>query len=312
MDTVRLGRTGLEVSVVGLGCGGSSRLGLQTGGDEAHATRVVEHAIESGINFIDTSITYGTEAAVGRAIQGKRDRVVISTKASTMCDDRAITAADLAESLDRSLSDLNTDYIDVFHLHSLRVEQYPHCLEVLLPELQRQQRAGKVRFLGVTEIFNQDPSHTMLQAVMPDGHFDVAMVGFNLLNPSARRTVFPAATQHDVGTLVMFSVRRALSRPTVLAELVAGLVASGQLDANELDRDDPLGFVSDFAGVGSIVEAAYRFCRHEPGANVILTGTGDPDHLDHNIRAILKPPLPALISDRLNELFGHVDTVSGN
>lgn len=312
MDTVRLGRTGLEVSVVGLGCGGSSRLGLQTGGDQTHATRVVQHAMDRGINFIDTSITYGTEPAVGRAIQGRRDQVVVSTKASSMRDDRGVTAAELAASLEHSLADLNTDYIDVFHLHSLRVDQYPHCLEVLLPELQRQQRAGKIRFLGVTEIFNRDPTHAMMQAVVKDEHFDVVMVGFNLLNPSARHSVFPVTMQHDVGTLVMFAVRRALSRPAVLAELVAGLVASGHIGENELDRDDPLGFISEVAGVQTIVEAAYRFCRHEPGANVILTGTGDPEHLDHNIAAILAPPLPESLAARLRALFGHVDTVSGN
>ena len=80
MEHVRLGRTGVEVSVAGLGCGGHSRLGMANGHDEAHATRIVEAALDLGIDFIDTARAYGTEVAVGKALHGRRDKVVISTK----------------------------------------------------------------------------------------------------------------------------------------------------------------------------------------------------------------------------------------
>ena len=312
METIRLGRTGLEVSVAGLGCGGKSRLGLGTGHDEAHATAIVEHAIDCGINLIDTARLYGTEAAVGKAIRGKRDRVVLSTKGAPVRGDELVSASDLATSLEDSLTSLDTDYVDVFHLHGLTLDAYPHAIETLLPELQRQQQAGKIRFLGVTEVFARDTTHRTIQEVVVGGHFDVVMVGFNLLNPSARTHVFPHATQRDIGTMIMFAVRRALSQPDVLADLVAGLVAEGVVHESEVDAGDPLGFVRDFADVSSLLEAAYRFCRHEPGAGVILTGTGDAAHLDANVRAILAPPLPAMLTERLNRIFGHVDSVSGN
>jgi len=61
-----------------------------------------------------------------------------------------------------------------------------------------------------------------------------------------------------------------------------------------------------------VVEAAYRFCRHEPGADVVLTGTGDTAHLEANIAAIQAGPLAANIQDRLTRLFGGVDSISGN
>ncbi|MEJ0066744.1 MAG: hypothetical protein WDM85_16110 [Caulobacteraceae bacterium] len=61
-----------------------------------------------------------------------------------------------------------------------------------------------------------------------------------------------------------------------------------------------------------MVEAAYRFCRYEPGAHVILTGTGDPEHLKANIESILAPPLPPETQARLRTIFGRVDSVSGN
>lgn len=312
MERVRLGRTGLAVGVAGLGCGGHSRLGMATGHDEAHATRVVEEALDLGIDFIDTARAYGTEVAVGKALRGRRDRVVISTKSSPRDGDGMLSAARLRESLEKSLRRLGTDYVDVFHLHGVAQEQLEHVARVLVPEMERFREEGKVRFLGATEHFGADTSHRMFRQVLPTGLFDVIMVGFNLLNPSARHTVFPLAERHDVGTLVMFAVRRALSRPDALRELVGELIARGEVEAGSVERDDPLGFVADAPEVGSIVDAAYRFCRHEPGTHVILTGTGNADHLRENVASILRPPLPAALALRLREIFGTVDSVSAN
>ncbi len=312
MQTLKLGRTGLEVSVAGLGCGGHSRLGMTAGKDEAHAARVVSHALDLGINFIDTARAYRTESAVGKAIAGRRDTVVVSTKVSPGRGDSLLTARELTASLEKSLTRLGTDYVDVFHLHGVRREQYDHCVDVLVPEMQKQRDLGKLRFLGITEQFVGDPGHRMLQRALPDDHFDVIMVGFSLLNPSARERVFPHTLANDVGTLIMFAVRRALSRPEALKELVAGLVERGEVDARHLNGDDPLHFVREHSDVSSIVEAAYRFCRYEPGAHVILTGTGNANHLTQNVAAIQAPPLPTEVSAMLRQLFGGVDSVSGN
>ncbi|MGH7734609.1 MAG: aldo/keto reductase, partial [Gemmatimonadales bacterium] len=97
-----------------------------------------------------------------------------------------------------------------------------------------------------------------------------------------------------------------------LREAVAGLIAHGEADGGAIDAADPLGFVVRDGGAKSVVEAAYRFCRHEPGSQVILTGTGDVAHLEANLAAIQAPPLPAEILARLQRLFGTVDSVSGN
>ena len=312
MQRVKLGRTGLEVSAVGLGCGGHSRLGMAAGKDEAHATRVVEAALDLGIDFIDTARAYGTEAAVGKAIRGKRDRVVLSTKALPAGASGLLGQSELRDSIERSLERLGTDYIDVFHLHGVVVEHYRHCVDVLLPELERAKAAGKVRFVGITERFGTDTAHEMLKVALPDDRFDVIMVGHNLINPSARRSVFPITRKNDVGTLIMFAVRRALTTPDLAREVVTALIERGAVDARRVDARDPLGFVTAHPGVKSLTEAAYRFCRHEPGAHVILTGTGSVEHLRENVESILAPKLPSEITARLAEIFGGVDSVSGD
>ncbi len=312
MQTVRLGRTGLDVTVAGLGCGGHSRLGMANGHDEAHASRIVDAAVGLGINFIDTARAYGTEAAVGKALRGRRDRVVLSTKALPVGASGPLDAAALRASLDASLERLGTDYVDIFHLHGVLADQYAHCVDVLLPELVRAREAGKIRHIGITERFGNDTNHTMLARALPEDHFDVIMVGHNLINPSARRSVFPMTIANDVGTLIMFAVRRALTSHATARAVVAQLIEAGAIDARRVDRDDPLGFLTADPSVKSLVEAAYRFCRHERGAHVILTGTGSVEHLRENVEAILAPPLPAEITARLTQIFGAVDSVSGD
>jgi len=314
MQTVRLGRTGLEVSVAGLGCGGHSRLGMARGRDVHHAADIVRRALDLGVTFIDTARAYGTEEAVGLGVKGRREAAVISTKAGIgRGSGELVSAADMARYVDESLAKLATDHIDVFLLHGLRLPEYRHAVDVILPELEKQKAAGKIRFIGASEQFGADTGHKLLQqALAEDDPFDVVMVGFNLLNPSARQRVFPATRANDVGTLIMFAVREALSRPDELKKLVGELVARGEIDAAKVAADHPLGFLRQAPGAPSVVEAAYRFCRHEPGAQVILTGTGDPAHLQANIEAILAPPLPADVLARLEDIFGRVDSVSGN
>ncbi len=314
MQTVRLGRTDAEVSVAGLGCGGASRLGMARGASAEEAAKVVSRALDLGVTFIDTARAYGTEEAVGLGMpaNGRRDALFLSTKVSPARGERVLTADELGESLDQSLKRLGTDHVDVFHLHGLALDHYDRAVEILVPELKRQQAAGKIRFLGVTEGFGRDTGHAMLRRALPDDHFDVVMTGFNLLNPSARARVFPETRKHDVGTLVMFAVRRSLSDPAALREAVARLVANGEVEAAALNADDPLGFLRPYAASGALTEIAYRFCRHEPGAEVILTGTGDISHLEANLAAIQGPPLPPEARERLDHLFGAVDSLSGN
>jgi aryl-alcohol dehydrogenase-like predicted oxidoreductase len=313
MQTVRLGRTGLQVSVAGLGCGGHSRLGLAKGRDVHHAADMVRSALDLGVTFIDTARAYGTEEAVGLGLKGRRGEAVISTKAGVgRGGGQLVSAAEMAGYVDESLTKLATDHIDVFLLHGLRVAEYRHAIDVVMPELERLKAAGKIRFIGASEQFGGDTGHALLGQALADDPFDVVMVGFNLLNPSARQRVFPVTQAKDVGTLIMFAVREALSHPDMLRKLVSELIARGEVDAGKVDAHDPLGFLASSPGAPSVVEAAYRFCRHEPGADVILTGTGDPEHLKANVEAILAPPLPAEILERLEDIFGRVDSVSGN
>ncbi|HSE89623.1 MAG TPA: aldo/keto reductase [Candidatus Binatia bacterium] len=314
MEYTTLGKTGLKVSVVGLGCGGPSRLGLRGSADsQDRAIGIVRQALDLGVNFIDTAQSYGTEGIVGKAIAGiPRDQIVVSTKKTLPDAGQPRPENEIKKGLEQSLKHLGTDYIDVYHLHGVEPKDYGFARDRLMPAMRRLREQGKIRFIGVTEGFVQDPSHQMLQQSLKENLWDVVMVGFNLLNPSARRTVFSMTRAKGVGVLSMFAVRRALSQPDRLKEIVADLIQKGAISRDALNAKDPLDFMLGDGCAETLPEVAYRFCRHERGVHVVLTGTGNPAHLKANVESILKPALPAPMVQKLEAIFGNLDTLTGN
>ena len=311
MEYTTLGRTGLKISVAGLGCGGSSRLGLGAGHDAAHAVNIVRRALDLGVNLIDTAQYYDTETIVGKAIEGRaRDSVVIATKHKTsLRDGTTFVVREIVAGLDQSLRALGTDHVDIFSLHTVLPDEYDRVMTEIVPALLRQQEMGKFRFLGITEFAGRDPKHDMLARALNDDCWDVMMVAFHMLNQNARRVVFPVTQQKNIGTLLMFAVRAIFSVPGRLQQDIAELAAENKVPKWLADKKQPLDFLLHEHGARDIIEAAYRYARHEPGANVVLFGTGNIDHVESNIHAILQPPLPAADTQKLAELFGALENV---
>ena len=311
MQTTVLGRTGLRVTVAGLGCGGFSRIGVAKYGVE-HAAGIVRAAYDAGVTFFDTATAYGTETAVGLGLKGlPRDSYVLSTKFPYNAPEGLQGPEALTRTLDESLRALGTDYVDVYHIHGVVQEDYPWVRDTLVPAMLRAKEKGKIRFLGITERFAVDTSHEMFRLALPENHFDVIMTGYNLLNPSAADSVLPLTIQNDVGVLCMFAVRSSLSNPEQLKVDLGRILARGQGGEGLSDDGHALDFLLEPGVAQSIMEAAYRFCRHTPGIGVVLTGTGEKAHLMDNLRSLEEPKLPQNVLDRLAALFGGVDCVSG-
>jgi aryl-alcohol dehydrogenase-like predicted oxidoreductase len=300
-----LGRTGLRVSIAGLGCGGFSRLGLGTGKSPADAIALIRQALDLGVNLLDTAAAYGTEEVVGAAIKPvARDSVVLTTKAAIHRGAEMLSAETVVASLDNSLRQLDTDHIDAFLLHGVPPSAYAHAQQVVAPALLREKAKGKFRYLGITETAPNDPTHIMLGQALDDDIWDVAMVGFHMMHQNARAAVFPRTIRQRVGTLMMFAVRNIFSRPERLAETLRELAAAGEVPGSLARSENPLDFLIHTGGASSLADAAYRYVRHEPGADVVLFGTGDINHLRTNIASILKPPLPEPDREKLAVLFG--------
>ena len=309
MDYTVLGKTGLKVSIMGLGGGGPSRVGKGTGKSKEESIALIRHALDSGINIIDTAELYRTEAIVGEAIKGyDRESIIISTKKSVFGN---ISPKSMEKSFNKSLKSLGTDYIDIYHLHAVMPEDYEKVISITMPILQRWRDEGKVRFIGITERFDIDSQHIMLQKAVKDDYWDVMMVGFNILNQSARERVFPETVKKNIGTLIMFPVRLALSRSDRLKQVIDELVEKGELNTSDIDLNNPLGFLIHEQGAENLVDAAYRFCKFEPGVDVVLSGTGNIEHLKANIESFSRSSLPDDDVLKLKSIFQNVDSVSG-
>ena len=208
MDYRIFGRTGLSVSTAGIGTGGASRLGLSNGGTEEQAIAVIHRALDLGINYFDTAEGYHTEDVVGRALEGHRDEIVISSKiAPSHADGTMLDRAGLRRALETALGLLRTEMVDVYHLHRPSLEQYDYCLAELVPELEALRDEGKLRFIAISESTSADGEHTMLHRAVQDDCWDVIMTAFNLFNQRARTEVFPLTIEKDIAVEIMGAAR---------------------------------------------------------------------------------------------------------
>jgi aryl-alcohol dehydrogenase-like predicted oxidoreductase len=307
MQYTTLGCTNLRVSVAGLGTGGFSRMGLKTGKTEDEAARLILEAVDLGINFIDTAPAYGTEDVVGRALKSlTRDQVVIATKSSVRRNGERFTPERVMGSLDNSLRVMGIEHIDVFNLHGVEPEDYEYTLNTLAPVLDSAKRKGKIRHFGVTENPIVDYTNEMLKSALRDPVWEVFMVGFHMMHQVARSNVFAHTQAKGVGTLLMFAVRSIFADPPRIARKVKELAAKGLVDPSLAAADDPLGFLVHDGGASNLVDAAYRYARHEPGVDIVLFGTGNAAHLSSNVTSLLEPPLPDADRAKLATLFGHL------
>jgi aryl-alcohol dehydrogenase-like predicted oxidoreductase len=311
LEYTTLGNTGLTVSVAGLGCGGGSRLGQARGLSTADSVALVRVAMDLGVNYLDTATVYGTERIVGQAIKSvPRDEIHVATNASIRKGMDLIMVADVIASLENSLRELDTDYVDVFQFHAVPPALYDRIRDEYAPALLREKEKGKLRHLGLTETPPNDPAGEMLIRASQDPVWEVVMLGFHMMHHVARRNCFPGTMEHGLGTVIMFVVRGIFSIPGRLEETMAGLAAEGKVPEWLGEADNPLGFlIHEDGGAKSIIDAAYRYARHEAGTDVILFGSGIEEHIRTNIGSILGAPLPEADVAKLEELFGHLEGV---
>lgn len=302
MEYRQLGRTNLRVSLLGLGSGGANRLGQAQHADPVNIRAFVRHALDLGMNFVDTAPGYGdSEAVLGDALAGvPRESYVLCTKFSGARGSPAPGA--LRASLEASLRKLRSEYVDVMYFHGLSPTSYDGTLGMFMDELRRARADGLTRFIGVTEQYETDFAHAALERALTEDIFDVIMLGHNLLSPSGLVRVLPLAEKKNIGVVVMCAVRTVITTPDMLEETLRQWKDEGALPRDAVPDTAPLDWVLG-AGRESLADAAYKFAAESRAVSTVLTGTANVAHLEANARAILGPPLPAPISQRLRDTF---------
>lgn len=304
MEYVPFGDTGLKVSVAGLGCGGSSRLGLSAGRSKDHCVSIVRDAFEKGVTFFDTAQAYGTEEIVGTALEhARRDAFVISSKFKAVRGSHILTESEVISSVDHSLRRLKTDYIDVFNMHAVVGGEFDQAMRHVVPVLLREKEKGKINHIGITESAPRDLGHTMLTRAIDVPEIKAIAIAYNLMNQQAGKNILPTAAARGIGTVIMFAVRAVFSVPGRLQRDVKERVAKGELPAWMTQVENPLDFLLHPDGAETIIDAAYRYVRHKPFTDVVLFGTGNKNHLAANIASISSAPLPEQDVKKLELLF---------
>ncbi len=198
-----LGKTGLQVSILGVG---GYHLGSATDLDEAR--RIVDTAIDAGINFFDNAWDYHdgkSEDWLGAALKGKRDRVVLMTKVCTHGREKSVAMRMLEESLRR----LQTDHLDVWQIHEVIYENDPDLIfrpNGVAEALVQAKREGKVRFVGFTG--HKDPS-IHLRMLSHDFPFDTVQMPLNCFDATFRsfeKQVLPELHRRGIAPLGMKSM----------------------------------------------------------------------------------------------------------
>jgi aryl-alcohol dehydrogenase-like predicted oxidoreductase len=317
------GRTGMQLSVLGFGCGAVG--GLMVRGDPHDQERAVARALAVGVNYFDTAVQYGngeSEKNLGRILQTlKPANVVIGTKVrlpSAHFDRIADTAV---KSLEGSLARLRRDQVDIFHLHNAVTENgggealsVRQVLGEVVPAFERLRQQGKTQFLGLTAVGETAALHQVIDA----GVFDSAQVVYNVLNPSAAIALPANYPAQDYAWL--FDHTKAAGVGVIAIRVLAGGALSGSAVRHPIASPPPepigsaMNYDADIARArrlmplvtegfaASLTEAATRFAITQPAVGTILVGMAAPQQFEDAFAAVEKGPLPPGAMQRLAAL----------
>jgi aryl-alcohol dehydrogenase-like predicted oxidoreductase len=296
----RLGRTGLEVSVVGIGAwqfGGE--WGKQFGQDDVD--RILGRAAELGINLIDTAECYGdhlSEELIGRSIRSERGKWIVATKFGhrfhgNFSRTEQWTAEEVLAQLDASLKALRTDYVDLYQFHSGPDEAFDN--HELWEALTEQVRLGRVRHLGISIGKNDNLHQTSRATEVGAGAIQVV---YNRLDRKPEERVFPSCQAQDLGVL---------ARVPLASGYLSGKYAPGTrfTDSSDVrsrhDQEQVQARLEEVerikreevpAGV-DMATWALAWCLRHPAVTCVIPGSKSPEQVESNARAAELEPAPA-------------------
>ncbi|MFE3250533.1 aldo/keto reductase [Streptomyces sp. NPDC059209] len=281
-----LGRTGIKVSPY---CLGAMMFGALGNPDHEDCVRIIHKALDAGVNFVDTADAYArgeSETILGKALKGRRDNVVLATKAHLpMGDDpnqQGNSRRWLTRALDDSLRRLGTDHVDLFQIHRPAPDT---DVEETLSALTDMMRAGKVRAIGTSSFPASDIVEAQWVAERRGlERFRTEQPTYSILNRGIEREVLPVCERYGMGALVfsplaggLLTGRYRKGRPNDTHR--AGFGFRHLADERRLDAVEQLIPVAQEAGM-SLTHLATAFAISHPGVTSAIIGPRTTDHLD--------------------------------
>jgi len=287
-----LPHTDLKVSPVSFG---TMTFGAQT--DEAAARRMVDRCLEAGINFFDTANVYNqgrSETMLGRALAGRRDKVILATKVRGKmgegADESGLSPAALRKALEASLERLKTDYVDVYYLHQ---PDYATPIEETLAAMDGLVRSGKVRYSAVSNYaaWQICEIHWLAEkhAYQPPR---ISQPMYNLLARGIEEEYLPFCRRFGVAVVPYNPLAGGLLSGKHSRR--QGPISGTRFDGNQmyLDRywhDDYFAAVEDLAGIArdagkTLVELSFQWLLAQPVVDSIILGASRLEQLEENLK----------------------------
>ena len=302
MEKTDFGKTGLKITRLGLGLAEISR--QERSKTVAEADRVLNAALDGGINFLDTAACYGrTEELIGTTVAHRRDEYTLATKCGHATDDgdrgvpwtqhKSWTGPAVSEGMDRSLRRLQTDHVDLVQLHSCGVDvlERGEVIEALV----RARDAGKTRFIGYSG------DNEAARWAVESGVFDTLQTSFNLVEQHARtKGLFEVAETQRMGIII--------KRP----------IANGAWGKNHSPypyADEYFRRAQIMAQMGVLPDEpedpillAMGFVLAQPEVDTVIVGTHNPSHVLSNIELVKRQlPIPTETVEALHRRFEDAD-----
>jgi L-galactose dehydrogenase len=264
--------------------------------DPAEGVRAVHMAIEAGINLFDVSPYYGktlAEERLGRALAGKRDRVVLATKCGRYgVDEFDYSARAVSTGLEASLTRLGTEYVDLLQVHDVEFSDFAQIIDETLPELRRLQAEGKIRYVGITGY-----PLGMLTRILRTSSVDSVLTycRYNMMITDMDDVLTPVARQSGVGLINASALNMGILTERGAPDwhpAPAGLRAAGQRAVQ---------FAKE-RGV-SLSNQALRFCFDHTYVSSTLVGMSTREHVRANLGALQELSDPAFQRE-VRQLFG--------
>ena len=311
----KFGRTGLDVSVLGFGCGRVG--GLLLSGSKADRKLAVRRALDGGVNWFDTAEAYGTEEALGQLLAEVSETPHVSTKV-TLDPTAADLAGQVEEKAHEGLKRLRRAQVTVMQVHnriddggggnSLSAEQMLKAGGVA-EGLERLKRKGAARFIGFTGLGDT----TTIVQVIDSGRFDSVQVYYNIVNPSAARPM-PSGWNGQRLTGVVDAAHRQTMGMLGIRVLDGGILATDlrdkpvsmmvkQTSEETEQRKGAAALAALGPGLGSRAQIGLRFALSCPHLGLALIGVGEPAHIDAALAAVEMGPLPLETLARLEPLY---------
>lgn len=283
MEYRELGKSGIKVSVVGLGCwpmGGEA----WGGADDEESIRTIHRSLDLGVNLFDTAEAYGrgrSEEVLGRGLLGKRSQAVISSKAAA----HHLAPEEIVGALEGSLKRLQTDYLDVYFVH-WPVAEIP--LSETIGKLEELRQSGKIRAIGVSN-FRVD----QLEEAMKWGQIDVVQPAYSLLWRSMELDLRPFCEAKGIGIMTYSSLAQGLLTGTITKD--TKFPEGDQRPKTTLFQPDVLGpgleAVEGMKPIAreykvSLAQLALNWVISRPGVTTSLVGARTPREIEDNVGAV--------------------------